>query len=399
LGRDVPTTWKSLCEGKSGIARTTLCDPEEFESKVASEVKGFDPSPWVAPREARRMERFCWFAIASADEAVRDSGIDFSKEDITRAGVIIGSGIGGIGEMEAQHKKLLARGARRVSPFLIPKLMINSAPGLISIRYRLQGPNSATVTACASGAHALGDAFRSIQYGEADIIIAGGSEAAITPLALAGFCNMKALSTRNDAPTEASRPFEKHRDGFVIGEGAGIAVLEELEHAKKRGAHIYGEFLGLGRTGDGYHITQPDPEGTGAALAMTKALEDAGVAPDELSYINAHGTSTTLNDSMESRAIRRALGPVADNVPVSSTKSMLGHLLGAAGGVEFVVVTLAVFNDVAPPTINYTTPDPDCDLPDYIPNTAREMTINAAISNTFGFGGHNAALVVGKFKG
>jgi len=399
LGHDAPTTWKALCEGKSGIDRITLCDPEAFESRIASEVKDFDPTPWAPPREARRMERFCWFAMAAADEAVRDSGIDFSREDITRAGAIVGSGIGGIGEMEAQHEKLLEQGAHRVSPFLIPKLMINAAPGLISIRYGLRGPNSATVTACASGAHALGDALRSIQHGEADIIIAGGSEAAITPLGLAGFCNMKALSTRNDSPTQASRPFDKDRDGFVIGEGAGIAVLEELEHAKKRGARIYGEFLGFGRAGDGYHITQPDPEGKGAALAMTNALQDAGVPAHKLSYINAHGTSTPLNDPMESKAIRLALGQEAENVAVSSTKSMLGHLLGAAGGVEFVIATLAVFNDIAPPTMNYTTPDPECDLPDYVPNAAREMTINTAISNTFGFGGHNATLVVGKFKG
>ena len=397
LGHDFSTTWKALCEGRSGIAPITLFDASRFETRIASEVKDFDPGPWMDTREARHMERFCWFAIASADQAVKDSGLDFSKEDRTLAGVLIGSGIGGIGEMEAQHTKLLERGPERVSPFLIPKLMINAAPGQISIRYGLQGPNSAVATACSSGTHALGDALRAIQCGEADIMIAGGSEGAVTPLGLAGFCTMKALSTRNDNPAEASRPFDKDRDGFVMGEGAGMLILEELEHAKKRGARIYGEFLGFGRTGDGYHITQPEPQGKGAALAMTKALKDAGVNNDELSYINAHGTSTPLNDAVESKAIRLALGADAGKVAVSSTKSMLGHLLGAAGGVEFVISTLAVYHNVIPPTINYHTPDPDCDL-DYVPNVARETTVNYAMSNTLGFGGHNGSVVVGKFK-
>jgi len=398
LGHSVPPMWEALCEGRSGIRRLSSFDPERFESQIASEVRDFDPTRWIDHREARRMERFCWFAIAAADEAIRNSGIDFSREDPTRCGVIVGSGIGGIMEMETQHQRLLEKGPERVSPFLIPKLMINAAPGLISIRYALQGPNSATVTACSSGTHALGEALRAIQHGEAEVMIAGGTEAAITPLGLAGFCNMKALSTRNDSPAEASRPFDKDRDGFVIGEGAGIAVLEELEHARKRGADIYGEFLGFSRTGDGFHITQPDPAGRGAALAMRRALEDAGKNPHELSYINAHGTSTPLNDVMESHAIRRALGPAADRVPVSSTKSMLGHLLGAAGGVEFVIMALCVRHNIVPPTINYTTPDPECDL-DYVPNVAREVNVNLALSNTLGFGGHNSTLVVGKFEG
>ncbi|NQT21553.1 MAG: beta-ketoacyl-ACP synthase II [Planctomycetes bacterium] len=399
LGHDVPTNWKSLCEGKSGVGPITLFDPDGFATRIDSEVKDFDPSPWLTIREARRMERFCWFAIASADEAVKDSGIDFAREDTTRAGVAIGSGIGGIGEMETQQKRLLTLGVDRVSPFLVPKLMINAAPGLVSIRYGLFGPSCASVTACSSGTHSLGEALRIIQYGDADIMIAGGTEGALTPLGFAGFCNMKALSTRNDSPTEASRPFEKDRDGFVMGEGAGIVVLEELERAKKRGARIYAEFLGFGQAGDGFHITQPDPDGRGAALSMTKALNDGKVPPDQLSYINAHGTSTALNDAMETKAIRKALGPAADNVAVSSTKSMIGHLLGAAGGVEFVIATLAVVNDIVPPTINYNTPDPDCDLPDYVPNTAREMKVNTALSNTFGFGGHNATVLVGKFNG
>ena len=398
LGHDVPTNWKSICEGNSGVGPITLFDPKDFTTRIGSEVKDFDPSPWLTPREARRMERFCWFAIASSQEAVEDSGIDFSREDTTRAGAAIGSGIGGIGEMEAQQKKLLAQGVDRVSPFLIPKLMINAAPGLVSIRFGLRGPNCASVTACSSGTHSLGEALRIIQYGDADIMIAGGTEGALTPLGFAGFCNMKALSTRNDNPTEASRPFEKDRDGFVMGEGAGVVVLEELEHAEKRGARIYAEFLGFAQAGDGFHITQPDPKGRGAALSMTRALQDGGVAPDQLSYINAHGTSTALNDAMETKAIRRTLGPAADGIAVSSTKSMIGHLLGAAGGVEFVYTTLAVANDIVPPTINYTTPDPECDLADYVPNTAREMKVNTALSNTFGFGGHNATVLIGKFN-
>ena len=398
LGHDARTTWKALCEGKSGVGPITRFDASGFESRIASEVKDFDPGRWIDVREARRMDRFCWYAVATADEAVKDAGLDFSKEDTTRAGVLIGSGIGGLGEMEAQHEKLLNRGPDRVSPFLIPKLMINAAPGQISIRYGLQGPNSAVATACSSGTHALGEALRIIQYGEADIMIAGGSEGAVTPLGLAGFCSMKALSTRNSSPAEASRPFDKDRDGLVMGEGAGTVVLEELEHARKRGARIYAEFLGFGRTGDGFHITQPEPEGRGAALAMTKAMQDARIQPEQLSYINAHGTSTPLNDVMESRAVHLAFGPAARKVAVSSTKSMIGHLLGAAGGVQFVVCAFAVRHNVIPPTINYTTPDPDCDL-DYVPNTAREAAVSYAMSNTLGFGGHNASVIVGKFAG
>jgi len=397
LGNDVTTTWKALCEGKSGVGLITLFDAGKFESRIGSEIKNFDPARWIDVREARRMDRFAWFALASAAQAVEDSGIDFSVENVSSCGAIVGSGIGGIGEMEAQHEKLLSRGPERVSPFLIPKLMINAAPGLISIRYGLQGPNSATATACASASHALGESLRIIQTGEADIMISGGSEAALTPLGLAGFCSMKALSTRNDSPQEASRPFEKERDGFVMGEGAGMVVLEELEHARRRGARIYGEFLGFGRTADAFHITQPQPNGEGAALAMRKALEDGGVNPGDLTYINAHGTSTPLNDVMESRAIRLALGPAADKIAVSSTKSMLGHLLGATGGVECAICALAVYKNVIPPTTNYRTPDPECDL-DYVPNVARETTVNYAMSNTLGFGGHNASLLIGKYK-
>ena len=397
LGHDVSSMWKALCEGKSGVAAITQFDASRFETRIASEVHGFDPAMWIDAREAKRMERFCWFALATADQAITDAGLDFSTEDTTRIGVIVGSGIGGIGEMEAQHQRLIDRGPERVSPFLIPKLMINAAPGLISIRHHLQGPNSAVATACSSGTHALGEALRIIQSGEADIMIAGGSEGAVTPLGLAGFCNMKALSTRNSSPAEASRPFDKDRDGFVMGEGAGMVVLEELEHARQRGARIYAEFTGFARTADGFHITQPEPEGKGAALAMKKALADAGLNPEDLAYINAHGTSTQLNDAMESKAIRGALGTYARKVAISSTKSMLGHLLGAAGGVEFIIATLAVHHNVIPPTINYHTPDPDCDL-DYVPNVAREITVNVAMSNTLGFGGHNASVVVAKLQ-
>ena len=397
LGHDVSSMWKALCEGKSGVAAITQFDASRFETRIASEVHGFDPAMWIDAREAKRMERFCWFALATADQAITDAGLDFSTEDTTRIGVIVGSGIGGIGEMEAQHQRLIDRGPERVSPFLIPKLMINAAPGLISIRHHLQGPNSAVATACSSGTHALGEALRIIQCGEADIMIAGGSEGAVTPLGLAGFCNMKALSTRNNSPAEASRPFDKDRDGFVMGEGAGMVVLEELEHARQRGARIYAEFTGFARTADGFHITQPEPEGKGAALAMKKALADAGLNPEDLAYINAHGTSTQLNDAMESKAIRSALGTYARKVAISSTKSMLGHLLGAAGGVEFIIATLAVHYNVIPPTINYHTPDPDCDL-DYVPNVAREITVNVAMSNTLGFGGHNASVVVAKLQ-
>ena len=397
LGHDVSSMWKALCEGKSGVAAITQFDASRFETRIASEVHGFDPAMWIDAREAKRMERFCWFALATADQAITDAGLDFSTEDTTRIGVIVGSGIGGIGEMEAQHQRLIDRGPERVSPFLIPKLMINAAPGLISIRHHLQGPNSAVATACSSGTHALGEALRIIQSGEADIMIAGGSEGAVTPLGLAGFCNMKALSTRNNSPAEASRPFDKDRDGFVMGEGAGMVVLEELEHARQRGARIYAEFTGFARTADGFHITQPEPEGKGAALAMKKALADAGLNPEDLAYINAHGTSTQLNDAMESKAIRSALGTYARKVAISSTKSMLGHLLGAAGGVEFIIATLAVHHNVIPPTINYHTPDPDCDL-DYVPNVAREITVNAAMSNTLGFGGHNASVIVAKLQ-
>jgi len=397
LGNDALTMWRALCESRSGVGPITLFDASRYEARIASEVHSFDPAQWMDAREARRMDRFCWFAVATAEQAIADAGLDFSREDLTRVGVLVGSGIGGIGEMEAQHERLIQRGPDRVSPFLIPKLMINAAPGLISIRHGMQGPNSAVATACSSGTHALGEALRIIQFGEADMMIAGGSEGAVTPLGLAGFCSMKALSTRNDSPAEASRPFDKDRDGFVMGEGAGMVVLEELDHARARGARIYAEFVGFGRTGDGFHITQPEPEGKGAALAMTKAMQDAGINHDQLTYINAHGTSTQLNDAMESKAIRRAFGSHADSVAVSSTKSMLGHLLGAAGGVEFVISTLAVHHNVIPPTTNYRTPDPECDL-DYVPNVAREVTVNYAMSNTLGFGGHNASVVVGKLK-
>jgi 3-oxoacyl-[acyl-carrier-protein] synthase II len=395
LGQDVPTLWKNILDGRSGVAPIGAFDASQHASRIASEVRGFDPTQWMDPREAKRQDRFAQFAMAAAVQAVEDSGIDFAKEDVQRVGVLIGTGIGGIGELEQQHSRLLEGGPRRVSPFLIPKLMGNAASGVVSIRWGLQGPNSTVVTACASANHSLGAALRCIQYDEADMMISGGSEAAITALGVAGFASMLALSTRNDDPTAASRPFDKDRDGFVIAEGAGVVVLEELEHAKRRGASIYAEVAGFAATGDAYHITAPQPEGTGAAMAMIRALHDAGIQPDQVDYINAHGTSTPLNDAMESRAIRKALGGAADKVAVSSTKSMLGHMLGAAGGVEMILTALAVRDDVAPPTINYKTPDPDCDLY-YVPNEAKRMTITYAMSNTLGFGGHNATLVLKK---
>jgi len=395
LGLDVPTLWANIVEGRSGVAPTEAFDSKDHTSKIASEVRNFDPSQWMERRDAKRLDRFAQFALAAAVEAVADSGIDFQREDRDRVGVIVGTGIGGLIEMEQQMLRMLDGGPRRVSPFLIPKLMANAAAGVVSIRWELAGPNSCSVTACSSATHSLGDALRCIQRGEADMVLSGGAEAAITPLGMAGFCSMSALSTRNDDPTAASRPFDKDRDGFVMGEGAGVVLLEEVEHARARGAKIYAELVGFGATGDGYHITAPQPDGQGAAKAMSRAMEDAGVSPDQVDYINAHGTSTLLNDAMETKAIHKALGAAADSVAVSSTKSMLGHLLGATGGVELILAALAVHNDIAPPTINYHTPDPDCDL-FYVPNESKRMTITHAMSNTLGFGGHNASLVLRK---
>lgn len=398
LGLEKEVFWKALCSGTSGISHISRWDASRHSTQIGGEIKDFDPSPWIEVREQRRIDRFAQFAIVASVKAVEDAAIDMGRENLDRVGVVIGSGIGGLSEIEEQHERLLTKGPDRVSPFLVPKLMVNAAAGLVSIRFGARGPNTAVATACASGSHAIGDAFRVILRNEADVMIAGGAEAALTPIGQAGFCSMKALSTRNDEPERASRPFEKNRDGFVMGEGAGIVVLEELQHAVRRGAHIYAEMLGYGMSGDAHHITAPDPTGRGAAQAMLEAVRQAGLRPEDVVYVNAHGTSTPLNDKMETEAIKLAFGQHARRLAISSTKSMTGHLLGAAGGVELVFTALAVERDVIPPTINYEEPDPECDL-DYVPNQARVCKVEVAMSNTFGFGGHNASLLIAKYRG
>jgi 3-oxoacyl-[acyl-carrier-protein] synthase II len=397
LGLTAAELWGGLLANKSGIAPVTLYDVSQHEVKIAGEVKNFVPENYSEKREARRLDRFSQLAVAAAAEAVKDSKLDFSKEDTSRCGALIGTGIGGITEIEEQKERLMAKGPTKVSPFLIPKLMANAASAHVSIQHRLRGPNYCIVTACAAGANSLGSALRTIQYGEADIMIAGGTEAAVTALGMAGFANMGALSKRGGDPTKASRPFDKDRDGFVLGEGAGVAVLEELEHALKRDAKIYAEFTGYGLSGDGYHITAPCEDGDGGVRAMTMALKDAHLRPEDIDYINAHGTSTPFNDKIETVAIKRVFCDTAKRIPVSSTKSMTGHTLGAAGGVEFVVSCLSVAEDKVHATLNYTTPDPDCDL-DYVPGSARAVKVRNALSNSLGFGGHNATLIVSKLK-
>ncbi len=397
IGQSIADFWENLVHGRSGVGELTLFDASEFSTRIASEVRGFDPTKWMDKRLSHRLDRFAQVGMAAAIEAIQDSGLDFSKEDRTRVGVLIGSGIGGLGEIEAQHKRLLDKGPSRISPFLVPKLMANACSGQVSIKYALTGPNSTSVTACASAAHSFSDALRIIRDDAADIMVAGGCEAAITPLGVGGFCALKALSTRNDEPEKASRPFDKDRDGFVVGEGAGILVLEEYEHAKTRGARIYGEFLGTGLSSDGVHITRPDPEGKGAARSMKHALEDARLNPEVISYISAHGTSTSLNDVMETKAIKLAFGDRAAQTPVTSMKSMIGHLLGASAGVELVGCLLSLQHGIIPPTINYETPDPECDL-DYVPNEAREADVVNVMKNSFGFGGHNATVIIGKMR-
>jgi 3-oxoacyl-[acyl-carrier-protein] synthase II len=361
-------------------------------------VHDFAAEKYIDPHEAKRLDRFAAFALAAAELAVKDSGIDFSKEDPTQCGVVIGSGIGGLREIEEQHTRLLEKGPARVSPFMIPKIMVNAASGQVSIRFGLKGPNSAVATACASSSNAIGDAFKIIQRGIADVMITGGSEAALTPMGLSGFIALRALSTRNDDPQGASRPFDADRDGFVLSEGSGVMVLEELEHARKRGAKIYGEVVGYGLSADGSHITAPDPDGTGAAKSMANALQDAELNPDQIHYINAHGTSTPLGDVAETKAMKKVFGEGIKRIPVSSTKSQIGHLLGASGSVELIVTMLAIDRGVLPPTINYHRPDPDCDL-DYVPNAARDARIRSAMSNSFGFGGHNTSLIVASMNG
>jgi 3-oxoacyl-[acyl-carrier-protein] synthase II len=394
LSLDVPTFWDGLRAGRSGIGPITQFDTSAFKVHFAGEVKDFNPEAYLDGKAARRLDRFAQFAMAAALEAVKDSGIEFAKEDPFRCGVIFGSGIGGLNEFEDQHGRYLKDGPSRISPFVIPKMIANSAAGCLSIHFGLNGPNTAISTACTSAAHAVGDAFRNIQWGHADVMIAGGSEAAITHMGLGGFIAARALSMRNEDPATASRPFDKDRDGFVLSEGAGTVILEELEHARRRGAPIYAEVLGVGNTADAHHITAPHPCGTGASQAMRLALQDARLNPADVQYINAHGTSTPLGDEAETKAIKLVFGEHARKVAISSTKSMIGHLLGASGGVELIATVLSIKHSVVHPTINYHTPDPACDL-DYVPNTARETPVRRAISNSFGFGGHNCTLVVG----
>lgn len=394
LGLSVESVWNDLLAGKSGIHSITSFDTAQYSTKFAGEVVD-----WTAPnlekREAKRLDKFAAYAMNAAVDAVNDAGIDFTKENAWRCGTIVGSGVGGIEEFAEGHKKLLEKGPSRVSPFMVPKLMCNAAAGNISIHYHLHGPNSAIATACASAAHAIGEAARSIRYDDADIMITGGSEAACTPLGMACFIALRALSERNDDPARASRPFDKDRDGFILSEGAGILVLEEYEHAKKRGAHIYCELLGYGQSADGSHITAPDEEGRGAAYAMEAALRNAKLNTDQVSYINAHGTSTPLGDAAETRAVKRLFGAQAYKIPVSSTKSMTGHALGASGGIEAVIAAKTIQTGKVPPTINLENPSPECDL-DYVPNVARDVDVTIAMSNSFGFGGHNVSLVMGK---
>lgn len=388
--------WESLLEGKSGINRVTRFDPTPYPSKIAAEVRDFNPDDFFDRKEAKRMDRFAQFGLAAAKMAIDDAAVDLRKIDAERIGVIVGSGVGGIETLEEQVHILISKGPGRVSPFLIPMMINNMVAGQIAIQLQVKGPSLSVVTACASGATAVGEAFRMLQRGELDLVLAGGAEAPITEIAFAGFCSMRAMSTRNDEPSMASRPFDKGRDGFVIGEGAGIMVLETLAHALERGARIYCELMGYGATSDGYHITAPHPEGEGAAKAMMLALEDANVSPCDIDYINAHGTSTELNDKIETLAIKRVFGDYAYRIPVSSIKSMIGHLMGAAGAVGAISTVLSVATGWVPPTINYQVPDPECDL-DYVPNRAREKEINLAICNAFGFGGHNAVLVFKKY--
>ncbi|HKV46032.1 MAG TPA: beta-ketoacyl-ACP synthase II [bacterium] len=391
IGRDA--FWTGLMEGRSGVRRLTAFDPSPYETQIAGEIREFDPAQFMDRKEVRRNDRFVHFAVAATRLALDDAGFAITPHNAERVGVIIGSGIGGAKTWEEQHQVLLERGPGRVSAFFVPMIIINMASGIVSIATGAKGPNVSVVSACATSGHAIGDAFRTIQRDDAAAMICGGSEAALTPLSLAGFCTMKAMSTRNDEPERAVRPFDAERDGFVMGEGAGIVLLEEWEQAERRGAHIYAEVVGYGASADAYHITQPDPEGDGAARAMQLALKDANLDPAQIGYINAHGTSTLYNDRFETVAIKRVFGQDAHRVPISSTKSMTSHLLGAAGGVEAITCALAIEREMLPPTINYEVPDPHCDL-DYIPNTPREARIDVAMSNAFGFGGHNAILVL-----
>ena len=396
VGNSVEEFWKNLKDGVSGIGRVTRFDPSQFTSQIVGEVKGFDPTKYMEKKEARRMDLVQQYAVASAQEAFDQSGLNSDSLEPERAGVVVGSGIGGIETFEKQHTNLLNQGPGRVSPFFIPMMIIDLCAGLISMRFNLKGPNYATVSACASGAHAISDGFRIIQRGEADVMITGGSEATITPTALAGFCSARAISTRNHEPQKASRPFDKERDGFIMGEGAGILILESLEHAQKRGATILAELVGVGQTADAYHITAPAPGGEGAISAMRLALQDASLDPDSVDYVNSHGTSTELNDANETKAIKVVFGERAKKIPVNSTKSMIGHLLGAGGAVELIATIKSIQEGILHPTVNYEFPDPECDL-DYVPNQMRKADVDVAISNSFGFGGHNICIAVRRF--
>ena len=397
-GIGVAEAWKNVCEGKSGIGPLTRFEAENFETRIAGEVKGFTPEKYIQKKEIKKMDLFVQYTLAAAKEAMEDAQLKITSENSEQVGVIVGTGLGGLPTLEETHKVLLEKGPSRITPFFIPKLIANMASGQIAIQYGAKGPNTCLVTACATGAHCIGDAFRAIQYGDAEAIITGGTEANITPLTIGGFNAMKALSTRNDEPEKASRPFEKNRTGFVVSEGAGILILEELEFARKRGAKIYGEVVGYGYTGDAYHIAAPSPDGDGAIRCMRMAIRDARIRPEDVDTINAHGTSTVLNDATETVAIKAVFGEDAKKIPVSATKSMTGHLLGAAGSTEAIFTLLSIRDGILPPTINYEEPDPECDL-DYVPNVARKSAIRIAMSNAFGFGGTNATLIFQKFTG
>jgi 3-oxoacyl-[acyl-carrier-protein] synthase II len=397
LGIGVEKTWQALVQGKSGVVRITKFDPTGFDTQIAAEVKDFVPENFMEKKEIKRMDIFIQYAMASAMMAMEDAQLPITPQNADRVGVVVGAGLGGLTTIESFHKILMEKGPGRISPFFIPALIVNEAPGQISIRFGAKGPNSSVVTACATGNHNIGDAWRMIQRGDADAIIAGGVEATITPLAVSGFNAMKALSTRNHEPEKASRPFDKDRDGFVMGEGCGIIILEEMNQALDRGAKIYAEIIGYGLNGDAYHITAPAPDGEGAARCMAMALKSAGISPEEVDYINAHGTSTEYNDLYETMAIKAVFKEHAKKLAVSSTKSMTGHLLGGAGGVEAIFTVLTIHRGVIPPTINYDTPDPECDL-DYVPNVARMADVRVALSNSFGFGGTNAVLIFKKFE-
>jgi len=395
-GNGLDEFWNALTSGISGIKTITSFDTTELHVKIGGEVKNINFEDYINPKDLRRMDRFTWLVLAASAMAVKDAGIDFSLMDTHRCGVIVGSGIGGLDTIEKQNRVLVEKGPKRISPFMIPMQIINMATGYVSIQYGLRGPSSSVVTACASGTNAIGDAYKIIQRGDADVMVVGGTEAALTPLGIAGFTNLKALSTRNDEPEKASRPFDAQRDGFVMGEGSGMVILESLQTAQKRGAKIYAEVVGYGMTSDAFHITQPRPDGEGAAAAMLMAVKDAGLQPEDVDYINAHGTSTSLNDKCETLAIKKVFGEHARKLAISSTKSMTGHLLGAAGGVECIACAMTIKTGVIHPTINYEFPDPECDL-DYVPNQARKQEVRTTLSNSFGFGGHNATLLLKKF--